>query len=257
MEQKGHNTTEHSTGRKVGSGLAALGVGFGVKRGINKLPEPYFSYIDHEMGAISRREAEALKKAVGGSDAKVFIGPKEGYRGYYKLLRKRNWPENEARESAYDLVQNFGHYLPELNTVYIPGNSRLTLAHELSHSNSPKLLKTLRTVSNMKAVRNAPLVYGLARGATSDDVSGTDLAVMGGLALPQLAEESRANWKAYRAMKKLYGKLSNHSKEILIGSEESYLRHALIPFAVYGSAKATRALINKYYKNKNNSKSQK
>jgi hypothetical protein len=127
------------------------------------------------------------------------------------------------------------------------GNAAIT-AHELSHSSSKLINSKPGAVAygiSTKATQGLSPLYGLVQGARGKDLSTTEKATMLGISAPMLYEETRANLKAFNALRQLKHKQGLLRASLpLLGSQLSYSAAASMPFIAHKGAKSARDYID-------------
>ncbi len=128
------------------------------------------------------------------------------------------------------------------------GNAAIT-AHELGHSSSKFINNKAGAVAyglSTRATQGLSPLYGLVQGARGKDLSTVEKAGLLGVASPMMYEETRANIKAFNALRQMKHKQGLLRASLpLIGSQLSYTGAAAMPFLAHKGAKSARDYVDK------------
>jgi hypothetical protein len=212
---------------------------------------------------LSKKEIEDIRKAVG-ADPKLPVLTNNTellnhlMDSWYKQFRKIGYDEKKAEALAEKNAKEMfkrshggPHYHRLFGYIYQGGeggNSPTALAHEFTHSTSPTIMNISHIASSV--LKTPATIYAGYKAINDDNgLSKKEAAGLAAVMAPMLAEETRANHGAYKAMKKLHGKLTSEMKNMLLLSEGSYVLGATAPFIAYGLARGGKKAYDKFFKN--------
>jgi len=185
---------------------------------------------------------EELEKAVSGAKGRK-ISYEEGAEGTFKnLLLRKTSPRMVPGEILHKISK--GALGPE-NVVHTAKGNPAMNAHEIAHAKGPIggdwKGSALYGVSNTGSSIMSSVA--LSKGLKGKELSKKQRFLAAALALPQLAEETRANVQAAKALHRVGGKEALKSgAPALIGSQLSYLANAA---AAVGGDKIVKKALKK------------
>jgi len=143
--------------------------------------------------------------------------------------------------------------------VSSPHDNAAITAHELAHSSSKFVNHKAGAVAyglSTLGTAGALPIAAMIQGARGEDLTKTEAAGMLGVSAPMLYEESRANIKAFQALRKMKHRDGLLRASLpLIGSQLSYTGMAALPFAIRKGAKTAREYVDKNIVDPNSSTS--
>ncbi len=185
----------------------------------------------------------------------------------YGKMKNLSKPQmDEIIQNAKKQIKPASAYYPGYNTIVDSSRNTAILAHELSHASGFMTSKTAGKIYALSAglstgrsggigrhYAKALGAYGAIRGARGEDLSTAEKVALTAHSLPMLAEETYANLRAARTLKRIGGLRSiRKGLPTLLGSQLSYTGLAALPLMPHYIMQKGRHIFNKIKDEENN-----